>query len=348
MRVAQHETPEEKVVVVRPTAGRKTIGLKSPRITVFCAAAPEPAASPAPVAAGHGKTKRPASAPPPVAARPPTKRSKNAEADVAMVAPLPIVDYIQSRVKPKACGFCELCLKPPCGKCKQCVLNAKSKTDKRRCVELQCVRFAKADDRQPAPSSSDKGDIPATSEGIAAALMANDLEIAAMLPKLSKAHSDQSLRAKYMKLLDRKSELHSAQVSIRNTKSHRKSPFPVGFPETWGIISKLEKARLKFALFVVKQTPDTKTDIVDRKRLKRDILDRTISEYCQLWSEELAPLDIRDAEEYWKLVGKPRDSSSFTPNSSSSSSSHPGEDLDAIDPSSDEEDDGKSTYSEDA
>jgi hypothetical protein len=120
-----------------------------------------------------------------------------------------------------------------------------------------------------------------------------------------RAH-DHEAKALYKALLARKALLHSAQVSIRNTRSRRKSRFPVGFPETWSIINKLEYTRAKFAEFIVKQSPGNNSAAVERKRQKRDTLDRTIGEYCSLWSDELCPVDDIDADKFWKLIGKPR------------------------------------------
>lgn len=243
-------------------------------------------------------------------AAPPHKRNKKTEIDAAMVAPLPIVEFIQARVKPKACGYCVLCQKPPCGKCKQCLLNAKGKTEKRRCAELKCIRFVKdemkREEEAPRAHGSD-APLPTTAEGISAELASNGEELAAISAKLARAHGDHLTKYRYKKLLERKSLLHSAKASLHNVKSHRKSPFLVGFPEIWGVIAKLEKARSKFATFIVKQPGGCKADMVDRKRQKRDAIDSTIAEYCQLWSEELVPIDSRDAEEFWKLVNKPRD-----------------------------------------
>ena len=298
----------------RPTVGRKTVALKGPAASLYQQRAqkrlPSPPSSPA--RTGRGKFKRSLSPSSANAAQPPRKRNKKTEMDAAMVAPLPIVEFIQSRVRPKACGYCELCQQPPCGECKECLLNARGKTDKRRCMKLKCVRFIKEEDEKRAsPPKPAKGDapIPNTIEGISAELAVNGEELAMVSAKLSRSQSDPALpelKRRYKKLLDRKSLLHSAQASLRNVKSHRKSPFPVGFPEIWGIIVKLERARVKFAQFVVKQGPGSKSDTVERKRQKRDTLDRTIAEYCQLWSEELVPIDSRDAVEFWKLVGLPR------------------------------------------
>lgn len=292
-----------------PIVGRKSVGFKSPPpMLIRYQKQPQEISINA-----HVKAKRPLSSPSSssdVVITPPHKRNKKTEMDAAMVAPLPIIDFIQSRVKPKACGYCELCQKPPCGKCKQCLLNAKGKTEKRRCAELKCIRFvkdeAKMDEGSPQLRPGDTP-LPKTAEGISTELAANGEELAAVSAKLSRSQGgDAQLKLRYKKLLERKSLLHSTQASLRNLKSHRKSPFPVGFPEIWGIIAKLEKARSKFATFVVKQAPGIKTEVVERKRQKRDTLDGTIAEYCQLWSEELAPIDAREAEEFWKLIGKSR------------------------------------------
>ena len=256
------------------------------------------------------------------------KRAKKTTEDAALVAPLPVVAYIKSKTKRKACGRCAECNKPVCGKCKACVLNAKG-SEKRRCEALRCLMLPEDDVPVLPIAPPGQESLPTTVEGITAELATNAAQLAGMAAG-GQSH-DHNSKLAYKMLLARKALLHSAQVSLRNIRSRRKSRFPVGFPEAWGIINKLEKTRVKFADFVVQKSPGNNSAAVERKRQKRDTLDRTIGEYCSLWSEELCPVDDADADTFWKLIGKPRttmdpSSSEDEEDSSAPSSSSDGSD----------------------
>jgi len=285
-----------------PTTGRKGIAMKGPAASPYVhpTVSGKGPAAPVyvhPVVAGKRL-------PPPLSAEPPApKRAKKTTEDATLVAPLPVIAFIKTKTRRKACGKCKECKKPVCGKCKACILNAKG-SEKRRCEVLRCLKLP--EDTAPVLPKALPGQapIPPTVEGIAAELSENASELA----KLAGVRThDHEAKAAYKALLARKAALHSAQVSLRNIRSRRKSRFPVGFPEAWGIINKLEKTRAKFAEYVVRQSPGNNSAAVERKRQKRDTLDRTISEYCSLWSEELCPVDDADADRFWKLIGKPRE-----------------------------------------
>lgn len=301
---------------------RKTVGMKSPAHLLV---SPKHVAAKAPAhladqVASKGlaipdRGKRPAEteeasrAPPPKRAKSSYHPSQATRVDAALVPPLPVIEFIQSRVRPKACGYCDLCKKAPCGTCKQCQLNCKNAgAEKRRCIMLKCRRFEDTSAEVAAPQIDPT--IPESSEGISDEIATNCKELAAVSAQLSTMRS-QALEHRYNKLLERKARLHTAQAELRNRKTHRKSPFPVGFAELWGIISKLEKARYKFATSIVKSSPIGRHDAIDRRRQKRDTLDRVIAEFCRLWGDELAPIDSHAASTFWKLVETPRASLPF-------------------------------------
>lgn len=287
--------------VHHPTVGRKTIALKGPAAPAHVHPTVSGKGLPVPAPAQSPARKRlPTS---PLEGESAPKRAKQTSLDATMVAPLPIVAFIKTKTRRKACGKCKECKKPVCGKCKACLLNAKG-SEKRRCEALRCLKLP--EDNTPSVPQAPAGQtpIPTTIEGITAELAENATKLAHMAA--IRPH-DGPAKARYKQLLARKAILHSAQVSIRNIRSRRKSRFPVGFPEAWGIISKLEKTRSKFAEYIVKQSPGNNSAAVERKRQKRDTLDRTISEYCSLWSEELCPVDDADADKFWKLIGKSRE-----------------------------------------
>jgi hypothetical protein len=281
-----------------PSVGWKGIALKAPApLSSTTTTHTGSGKGPAP---GHNKRSLP---PLSEAPAPAPKRAKRTSEDAVMVAPLPIIAFLKSKRKRKACGKCKECKKPPCGICKACEFNAKG-TDKRRCEALRCLKLP--EDDVPAMPKAPPGQdpIPSTVEGVTVELNNNAME----LSKLAgiRAH-DREAKAKYKALLARKAILHSAQISLRNIRSRRKSRFPVGFPEAWGIINRLEKTRARFAEYIVKQSPGNNSAAVERKRSKRDTLDRTISEWCSLWSEELCPADDEDADKFWKLINMPRE-----------------------------------------
>lgn len=73
--------------------------------------------------------------------------------DVKLVAALPFINFLKSRLTPKACGRCAECKKPACGQCKACVQNAKTdakriadgkptaaQKEHRRCEALKCEK----------------------------------------------------------------------------------------------------------------------------------------------------------------------------------------------------------------
>jgi hypothetical protein len=236
--------------------------------------------------------------------------------DATMVAPIPVVKFIQGLIKPKACGHCALCKAKPCGKCHQCLLNAKDqsssteegkkkkkkKGEKRRCIHLKCIRTEGGGGKRTTTGEEEEVEVEKTMT------MEEICEEIADIDKLISTYTASASPEAYMQLLERKTQLHAAKVELQSTKSLRKSRFPVGFSELWNVISNLEKSRRKFATFVAKQTPGQKVDQTERKRAKCVVLDRMIAELTCLWCDELAPLSTELSKEFWKLVSQPRSS----------------------------------------
>lgn len=290
---------------LHPTIGTKSVGFKSPALSIW-----------------GGEQKRVGKRPPesPISAHtssaPASKRARKTMEDIALVSPLPVVSFIKSLTKRKACGKCSLCILPVCGKCKACILNAKG-AEKRRCEALRCIKLPEDDIAPVLPKlPAGQAPLPTTVEGITEEIADTASKLIEIAPMRFKNHET---KLTYKMLLARKGILHSAQLSLRNIRARRKSRFSVGFPEAWGIINKLEKTRVKFAEYVTKQSPGNSASVVQRKRDKRDVLDQTIAEYCTRWSEELCPVEDTDAEKFWKLVGKPREEPMQTSGSSSDS-----------------------------
>lgn len=237
--------------------------------------------------------------------QPKEKKAKKLAEDAALVPPTPIIAFIKSRKREKACGKCAECKKPPCGTCPSCVLNKKS-AEKRRCESLKCEKLPDAEPvapPEPPKAPAGQAPLPTTMEAIGNELLIVSLDISKFS---AAAGQDAETRAKYKALLERKSALHAAQSYARASVSRRKSKFPVGFSDPWSVINKLEKMRSRFAEYVVKQAPGSSSKTVERKRDKRDVLDGVITELVSKWSEELCPVDECDAEKFWLLLGKPR------------------------------------------
>lgn len=221
---------------------------------------------------------------------------KQIEKDAALVAPLPVVSFIQRRVSPKACGNCEECKKPPCGSCNACRHNASLKPgyrarDKRRCEALHCVRTL----------SRGTGEGPSVDE-ITSELSKVCVELSVVGATRGSKNFDQDA---YDALITRKTELCTAKLAAqRRTRGYGQRK-PVGFNDVWGVVANMERARIKFAKFVVKQaiSPDSRT--LDLKRQMRDELDIMIKQFMTRFGESLAPID--EGEHYWAIVRKGRD-----------------------------------------
>lgn len=243
---------------------------------------------------------------------PKLKRAKKTSEDVEMCAPLPVVAFIQSKYIQKACGRCVECQKPGCGKCKSCILNEApkkpgDKIDKRRCIALKCVRTMQKTAQIPSlEAPPGHPPLPTTVDGVSAEIDMNTVELARMAG--SGVFTDNpDMKKRYKWLLERKAILHSTKISLQNARLHRKSRFPVGFPDTWGIVNDLEKHRLKFAKAVVKSSGDGNANVA-LKRQFRDKLDLMIAGWVGEFGEKLCPLDESDANTFWKLINQPRNS----------------------------------------
>jgi hypothetical protein len=222
--------------------------------------------------------------------------------DACLVASLPVVSFVEMRLTPKACGHCAHCRSPVCGACKTCVLNAKlgpEKTkDRRRCEALTCIRIVSKQrqtaSEQPAPDP----------EATAAELSSVSAQLVAMGSKRGAGGFDGDL---YRTLVDRKKHLHAAKTSIKARKSKNRTPFPTGAHEAWGVVSCLEKIRQKFSKFVVKNSgSDGCRRTVTLKREMRDELDAIILQWCERFSDVVAP--INEEDEFLRLLSAPRES----------------------------------------
>lgn len=250
------------------------------------------------VTAGGGK--RP---PPAAAAAPSAKRHRGDDAQVVedsrLVAPHPAVAFIQDRVSVKACGHCRECKKPVCGVCRACELNKtltpeRLKRDKRRCVKLKCIH-----------TMSDRGSEGPDPSDITAELAQVSEDLSVVSASRGRQDFDEK---RYDRLLERKRVLCSELQDARSRRKSSKARFPVGFKDAWGVIANMEKARIKFAKFIVKQTHSESCRTLKSKRQLRDELDGMIVQLVTRFGEMLAPTD--ETREFWALanVGRVPDS----------------------------------------
>jgi hypothetical protein len=268
----------------------------------FCAPAPPPFSH-----AGCGKGKRKSPPPPPAGQRPAKKprtaKKQEISRDASLVASLPVVAFIEARFTPKACGHCSYCHAPPCGTCKTCLLNAKlgpsKQKDKRRCENLTCIRIlAKQQPPADAPASP-APDLEVVTEELA--------DVSSQLATISAQRGSHGFDdAKYRSLIERKKQLHMAKVKAKARKSKRKTPFPTGAHEAWGVVSCLEKIRQKFAKFAVKNSAsDGCKRTVAIKRQMRDELDTIILQWCTRFSDVIAPQN--EEEQFLNLLDTARE-----------------------------------------
>ena len=229
-------------------------------------------------------------------------------ADAALVPPQPVIAFLQTRVTPKACGHCIECKKTPCGSCKACVQNSKpgrNKRDRRRCERLRCKRNADESSLTEMPFAATlpgRSSVPTTLHELTTELN----QVCASLASVSATRTQRGFKqSEFDGLLARKSVLYAAQVTARNRQQRRKFRKPVGFGDAWGVVAAMEKDRIKFAKFAVKQAHSEDSKTIDTKRKMRDELDRMIMQFVSMFSEQLAPLD--ETDKFWFLISKNRD-----------------------------------------
>jgi len=248
-----------------------------------------------------------------------TKVDVRADDDLRKIAPLPVMAFIQSCVRQKACGHCAECKKPPCGKCRACHQNSKVATirsarDKRRCEALTCIRFTATTACARTSVSSSAMVLP-SGGGIVAASNPEGLsrqlaELGSVLAKMNRQYPKDWDDAEYEKLLERKKALHvlharfSAVATTAKTKKLARTSMPIGFSDAYGVVAALERSRSKFAKFATKVTVTENSRTIAKKREMRDVLDQMISNFCTVFGELLAPTDR--PEVYWELLSKTR------------------------------------------
>jgi hypothetical protein len=227
-------------------------------------------------------------------------RAERVSNDSKLVAPLPVVRFLQARQTHKACGRCEECKKPPCGVCKQCVQNQKhpkpnGNRDRRRCEALKC----KKDMREPAAPAITG--VPMEKEEISKALQ----KVSTQLANISALRGTAAFNeAQYDSLVLQLRNLHEALASLKNSKSKQTTSFPQCFHDAFGVVAELEKKRLKFAKFVVRAGSGADCRTLADRREMRDDLEKMITFWCTQRAKNLAPVD--ESSEYDKVLHAPK------------------------------------------
>ena len=222
----------------------------------------------------------------------PTPAAKNTqlmERDAKLVAPLPFVQFLQQRQTPKACGRCLPCKQPPCGVCKACVQNAKTDSkepkDRRRCEALRCEK-----DLFDAAAAMPAG-VPEDKDKLSDEL----LKVSGALAELSSHRGRPDFDQKrYEELIARTRALRDGQLILKNRKARRRVKFPVGFHDVWGVISSLEKDRLKFAKFIIRTASSEECRTIDMKRRMRDDLEMMQLDIARKHSPMLCPFEEKE------------------------------------------------------
>ena len=230
--------------------------------------------------------------------------------DAKLVAPLPFMRFIQSRLTPKACGRCLECKKPPCGICKACVQNTKTVTkrgetfclspdiqlkDHRRCESLKCEK-----DIGGLELAIPQG-IPDNKEAITEELG----KVSGDLAELSVKRGQPDFNEKqYDMLIERMRALREGLIIIKNRKARRRAKFQVGFHDVWGVLMSLEKDRLKFAKFIVRTASSEECRTIDMKRTMRDDLESMQLDIAHKHAALLCPFE--EKETFMKELEKTR------------------------------------------
>lgn len=91
----------------------------------------------------------------------------------------------------------------------------------------------------------------------------------------------------YATLVSEIRRIHEKLSMHKCLKSTKKTQFPAGFSDSWSVVCEMERKRLKFAKFVVRNSDDCRT--VPDKRAMRDELDRMILSWCTKRAANLTP-----------------------------------------------------------
>lgn len=244
----------------------------------------------------HKSKAKPVAAAAAAAAQEP-RRPQKMSADARMVAPLPFMRFLESRHTPKACGRCEECKKPPCGTCRACIQNAKSaakhdpptKTsgkDRRRCEALKCTKDA-GDSETALPQG-----IPDDRDALTEELAKASTDLADMSFRRGQADFDE---AQYERLIEHLRSLREGLAIMKNRKARRRAKFQVGFHDVWGVLSSLEKGRIKFAKFIVRTASSDECRTIEMKRAMRDDLEAMQLQIARKHASLLAPCDEKEA-----------------------------------------------------
>ena len=234
-----------------------------------------------------------------------SKCSQQMDRDAKLVAPLPFMRFLSARLTPKACGRCVECKKPACGQCKACVQNAKSDAkradvgaaaaaakgvtkdkDRRRCEALRCSKDA-ADSTAALPQG-----VPEDKDAIAEELAKVSSDLAEMSVKRGQADFNEK---QYTMLIERMRALREGHIILKNRKARRRAKFQVGFHDVWGVLTSLERDRLKFAKFIVRTGSSEECRTIDMKRAMRDDLEAMQLEIAHKHTALLCPFEEKEA-----------------------------------------------------
>ena len=208
--------------------------------------------------------------------------------DTRKVAPAAIVSFLQARQTHRACGRCNECKKPPCGTCKQCLQNQKGTAkadghrDKRRCEMLRCKKYPNDVDIPIAPG------IPTDKDEISKLLQKVSSQLAEVSAHRGTPNFDET---EYDGLVEKMRQLHDGLTAIKSRKNKSKAKFPLCFHDAFGVVSELEKKRLRFAKFVVRAGSSDDCRTLADKREMRDDLQELITLWCAKRAKNLKPTD---------------------------------------------------------
>ena len=249
------------------------------------------------------------------------RRTQQMDRDAQKVAPLPFMRFLKARLTPKACGRCIECRKPACGICRACVQNAKTDAkrsaepspalaasaaskDRRRCEALKCTK-----DSGDLEITMPKG-IPDNKDSLTDELAKVSSDLAEMSVKRGQSDFNEK---QYDMTLDRMRALREGLTIIKNRKARfvprgffsidlllcaykrRRTKFQVGFHDVWGVLTSLEKDRLKFSKFIVRTASSEECRTIDMKRMMRDDLEAMQIEIANKHSALLCPFEEKEA-----------------------------------------------------
>lgn len=256
--------------------------------------------------------------------------------DLREISPLPVVKFLQSRQCPKACGKCVECKKDVCGKCKACMLNAKppspgieKKQGKRRCEALRCVRDGPTSPGDKSPRSTADNEIAAAERKKIEAKLRTVKKKLAELHKTRGEFDTDTAR----ELMAEGDALNSSLAELAPKSAKHRNSFSPGFQDAYGVVSVLERERIKFANSVFKSSGESRTTTI--RRMLRNDVDSLIHNFCTQYADILAPpaerklyLEELEKERRSPVDGDDVEEPSESDSDSSSSSSSEGEDDD--------------------